>query len=391
MNQQIVEPNAQFPFDDLVLTTPMFVNSGNYFIKFLLKGAPLYIHPPKCVTKQGIAKGGKRMFCDLLFTNENESFIQWLEDLEAYSQKFIFNKREQWFESSLEMHDIENSFTPTMKVYKSGKYYIIRTIVPSRLGKCTMKIFDENEMDVPPEEIKDGTQVVTIWEVLGIKCSTRVFQIDIEIKQMMMVRPDTLFEKCLFSKPQVATLGTPVHVKLPPATPVYVSSPSSVLPPIEGLLEETLSVSVPVFESESVPVPVFESVIESTTEPMGFPSNDEIEIQTDDQEDSVSDEDEDDDEAFVEITEESSPGLDENPTAPESSQLELFEIQVQDDQEAENIQLKSRNDVYYDIYVNAKKKAAEGRDLAISAFLESKHIRGLHRLAPNPSDFTEDS
>lgn len=68
---KMYESNAEFPLEDLVLTTtPIVVSNGNFFIKYLLGGNPLYIQPPKCTTKQGMIKGGKKMYFDLLFTNK---------------------------------------------------------------------------------------------------------------------------------------------------------------------------------------------------------------------------------------------------------------------------------------------------------------------------------
>ena len=136
MEENIFEPDESFKFNNLILTTPIVVSGGNYFIKFLVDKSPLYIQAPKCITKQGISKAGKKYCCDLMFTNENESFIRWMEDLENYCQDYIFKNREQWFETDLEKHDIENSFTSPLKLFKSGKYYISRTNVPTRLGKC---------------------------------------------------------------------------------------------------------------------------------------------------------------------------------------------------------------------------------------------------------------
>ena len=190
------EPNEEFPLNDLVLTTPIVVSSDIFFIKYLLNNGPIYIQAPKCTTKQGIIKGGKKMYCDLLFTNENDQFIKWIEDLEIYSQKYIFKNRDNWFESDLALDDIENSFTSSLKIYKSGKYYILRTIIPTRLGKCNIKLFDEEEKNVDIDKIIDSTNVIPILEFKGIKCSKINFQIDIEIKQMMILKPTKLFETC---------------------------------------------------------------------------------------------------------------------------------------------------------------------------------------------------
>lgn len=195
--EQIYETNPKFPFEQLRLTPPTVLAGGNYFIKYLIDGAPLYIQPPKCSTKQGITKGGKRFFTDLMFTNDHADFIQWLEQLESHTCKRIFENREQWFETPMEMHDIENYLTSPLKVYKSGKNYLVRTNIPSRLGKITLKIYDESEQDVDAETIRENMQVITIMEVQGIKCSLRSFQIELELKQMMVVKPSDLFDKCI--------------------------------------------------------------------------------------------------------------------------------------------------------------------------------------------------
>jgi hypothetical protein len=196
----IVDPNIQFDFNNLLLTAPTVVSGGNHFIKCALHDNPVYIRTPKCKIKQAVIKTGKKIYCDLLFTNEHEEFIQWMENLENYSQQFIFNKREKWFETNLEKHDIENSFTSPMKIYKSGKFYILRCMVPTVLGKSDLKIYDENENILDIDNLQENTPVVSVLEIQGIKCSPRGFQIDIEIKQLLVLKPKNLFDKCILLK-----------------------------------------------------------------------------------------------------------------------------------------------------------------------------------------------
>ena len=355
--ERIIEPNASFPFDQLVLSTPTFVNSGNYFIKYAYNGSPLYIQPPKCVTKQGIIKGGKKMYCDLLFTNEHESLIQWIENLETYSQNYIFQHRAQWFESELEMHDIENSFTSSIKVFKSGKFYIIRTTIPTRLGKCTLKIFNEDEEEVPYENIKDMTPVVTIWEIVGIKCSSRSFQIDIEVKQMMVINPTTLFEKCIIS-----TKRNNENSSIPDLQKSSLISQEKTL---ETSLEEPLS-EMDVLE------PVSDINQEAPQEEEKFLETPLEEVHEEDQEE---DQEEEYDSPYEIL--DADEGLE---NIPSSTELEIVDWDVQDVQDDVGFQLKNRNDVYFEIYEDAKKKAEEARNLAISAHLEAKRIKELYML-----------
>jgi hypothetical protein len=212
---QIFEPDQEFPLEKLVMTTPIVVSNGIYLVKYLINGNPLYIRTPKCTTKQGIIKSGKKMYCDLMFTNENGEFIKWIEELENYSQNYIFEKKDDWFESEMDLLDIENSFIPSFKIFKSGTFYILRTNVPTHLGKSSLKIFDEDELNVDLTDIKDSTNIITILQFQGIKCHSKNFQIEVEIKQMMILKPTKLFETCIIRPNNILkSLGeTPINDK----------------------------------------------------------------------------------------------------------------------------------------------------------------------------------
>ena len=82
----IQEPNKEFVFSKLILSPPVSISSGNHFIKFSTNGNPLYTQLPKCNMKCGLMKAGKRMFCDLIFSIDNEELTQWLENLENHCQ-----------------------------------------------------------------------------------------------------------------------------------------------------------------------------------------------------------------------------------------------------------------------------------------------------------------
>ena len=106
---EIYDTSEPFDFKKLTLTKPVQVTGGNYFIKCLVNGGPLYIQPPKCKTRQGVLKAGKRYYTDLLFTNDDEHFIEWMENLESHCQNFIYDNRDKWFDGEMELHDIEIS------------------------------------------------------------------------------------------------------------------------------------------------------------------------------------------------------------------------------------------------------------------------------------------
>jgi len=346
--EQIYETNANFPFEQLRLMPPTVLAGGNYFIKYLIDGAPLYIQPPKCSTKQGITKGGKRFFTDLMFTNDHADFIQWLEQLESHTCKRIFENREQWFETSMEMHDIENYLTSPLKVYKSGKNYLVRTNIPSRLGKITLKIYDESEQDVDPETIRENTQVISIMEVQGIKCSLRSFQIELELKQMMVVKPSNLFDKCIIrAKPGETN----------PAEASAIITNTVVQDNITLGKEEDVDVDVDEDHSD----PVMEEVDAAPYAPYSVTKEDEEETKK--------------------VVEEEAAVVIANSIVPQRS-TELSEVNIDLDilPEEDSMQLKRPNEVYYEMYREARKKAKEARDLALRAYLEAKQIKNTYLL-----------
>jgi len=348
---KIYDTNEPFDFDKLVLSKPTPVTGGNYFIKCLVNNEPLYVQPPKCKTRQGILKAGKRFYTDLIFTNEDEKFIQWMENLENNCQQFIYNNREKWFDGEMELHDIENYFTSPLKIFKSGKFYIARTNISTVLGKIGLKVYDENENEVPLENINDKTNIMTILEVQGIKCSTRSFQIELEMKQLMVLKPEDLFEKCIIktkpsntkpiidSKISIENMGNQDDVS---KNDITIDTPPDI--PIETEYLENMDSSTPNMN---------ENEIEIHLEP---PQSDEV-IETDPIQDN----------------------LDKIPPI-ETDGIQEVEFNLEELENADEIQIKKRNDIYYEMYREARQKAKVARDLALSAYLEVKRIKNTYML-----------
>ena len=394
--EEIYEPNASFNFDQLVLSPPSSILGGNYFIKYSILGNPLYIQSPKCCTKTGIAKAGKKLYCDLMMSNDHENFIQWLENLETYSQECIYNNRAKWFETELEKHDIENSFASPVKTYKSGKFYITRTNVPTSLGKCSLKIYDENENPVDIEQIKDTTNIITILEIQGIKCSARSFQIEIELKQMMVLKPSKLFEKCII-KSQTNRMVSP-----------QIVSPQNVSPNSSSSINSSIILDNPNHLGEIALTTFVSEDLDETLEQEN--NQDDQELDRDDQELDQSDQEEQDtifktrksveplslvksiEPQSLVKSNESIINQDDSPILANPFEMTEIEFNLDELPENETIQIKKRNDVYYQMYREAKKKAKLARDLALSTYLDAKRIKNTYMLdeIDDDSDLDQD-
>ena len=144
MQQNIYDTNDAFDFEKINISKPISVSAGIFMLKISIGNTPLYVNPPKCTMKLSV-KTTKRTHCDFIFSQENHEFIQWIENLEKIAQDKIYENRNQWFENDLEKEDVENYFTSSLKIYKSGKYYILRVNVPNQQQKQNFIIYDENE------------------------------------------------------------------------------------------------------------------------------------------------------------------------------------------------------------------------------------------------------
>jgi hypothetical protein len=353
--EAIYDPNEKFDFEKLMLTPPSSVLGGNHFIKFIINENPLYIQTPKCRIKQGMIKTAKKVYCDLMFTIENEPFIQWIENLENYCQNYIFTKRDKWFETNLEKDDIENSFTSSLKLFKSGKFYTLRIHLPTVLGKPNIKVYDENENTIEIDSIEEDRNIISIIEIQGIKCSVRGFQIEMEMKQLLLLKKENLFDRCILIKKSATQ---PIEEDVTKHDDIS-----------GNLIEPELSENEFIRELPSVELPnAGEDAVEL--------NDTETNLEGDNLEPTVVD-------TSIEILKEK----EDNP--------ELFEVEFDlEKMPVENtVTIKKRNDVFYEMYKEAMKKAKMAKDLALSSYLEAKLIKNTHMLEEisDESDFDEES
>lgn len=396
----IYSTDSSFEFDKLHLAKPHQIPGGSFFIRLSINNSPLYIQPPKCTLKQGILKAGKKYYSDFMFTNENSDFIEWMEHLENYCQKMLYENRNEWFEGSMEMHDIENYFTSPLKIYKSGKYYLARVNISTNLGKPTLRIYNENEELIGLEDVKEDMNIMSVLEIKGIKCSPTCFQIEMDIKQMMTLAPNNIFDRCVFNiqpKPIVPINPTEEIENNNINNTAADESKDEVL--VEDVDdnsddsnntsndEELNTIEQPLLLTEDT-LEKNENIIENMNE---VENKDEL-IENNNIDTGNEDVYE---EKFVVDT----PTVDEVEQKLEDSiektqdleNLEIQEINLSLDEipEENSVSIKNKNHVYYELYKTAKGKAKVARNLALSSYLEAKRIKNLYML--EDSEDSEDS
>jgi hypothetical protein len=406
----IVEPNSAFDYSKLSLAHPSSIQGGAYFTKILYEGKPLYIQTPKSYTKQGFLKNGKKITCELMFENTDEDIIHWLENLETKCQQLIFEKSGDWFQNSLELSDIETAFNSPIKVYKSGKFYLLRSNVKinSLTNVPLIKIYNENESPVSLDDINCDSNIISILEIQGIKFTSRNFQIDIEIKQMMLLNKDELLENCLIKKSKRTTQEKQESKKAPVLEIPLVSVKTEIdehdesNTNEEGELSENLELL-----SESIL-----SEIDSTTthdEEIKVESEPEKEANPIEQIEELDLENITMTKKYNDVAEENESIAENNNSIRDLDNLihktidknsdngsnELTEIDFDNlENDLETITLKKPNEVYYEMYKEAREKAKKAKKEALLAFLEAKNIKQTYLLdeldSSDESGFSEE-
>lgn len=344
----IYDANSHFPYDDMVFISPTPLPGGNHLIRCFAnkEQTPIYFQCPKCTSKSGITQVGKRMHCELIFSQTDEKFIEWIQNIESKCIESVYNFRDKWFESQLERDDIENSFAQCLKLYKTNKLYSMRVNIPMRMGACSLKIYNENEVDVGIDEIKCDTQIITILELQGIKCSSKSFHLEFEAKQIMILDKVDIFEKFVFKK-NIAESNIDKGKQTLKLNYADISKNYNIENDnITYNKDDYECISSKQSHDQNIESDV---IIECIPEPLAKSPNE-----------------------FVNTLSIESP-----------NENEICEVNLSLDSvssSGDTVQLKDRNKVYYELYQEAKHKAKLARDFAVAQYLEAKRIKNKHNL-----------
>ena len=344
MTDYVNLPNSAFDHSRLHLAPPNGLQGGAYFSMMYYQNAPLYIQTPKCTSRQGVTPG-KRPYIDLMFSNHDVAFLEWLEALEANAVRLIYEKRNLWISSDIEKSDIEAGFTSPIRPYKGGKYYLIRAHIQTAKHLATgasssCSVFDENERPVPMEYIKPDHQMYAVIEFQGIKFTARSFQMEVNLKQVLIVPNVPLFQSCVIRRPATAL-------------DAVVPTVDTVVPTVDTVVSTALDVVPTAAAVVADPPPLIEKANQ--------------------------------------IANDATTSIQEHPEQLKEPDHHLQEVNLDVLEELEHIQLKLKKptQVYYEMYRIAKQKAKELKKNAIAAYLEAKQIKSAHMLEDS-SDSNED-
>jgi hypothetical protein len=369
----VYHPNDSFRFDKLQLSPPQHITGGSYMTRFSYCDSkqPLFIQTTKTLSKQGIVISGKKAYIDLLLTsNDSDSnFIEWITNLEKRSVDLLYEKRHIWFTQELDHTDIENSITSPLRAYKTGNFLLRINLEPARhmsthtqLFQC--KVFDENKKPVIPDYIKAEHTIISIIEFQGIKFTSRSFQLELLLRQVLVIPDIPLFETC------VIRADSPPPEKSNITSTIMNSTPTdSTTNDYLGLLAEKEIQTKQEEEEEQIQEQEQEQTIDHTERyietqaPLKHFECMEVDFDFNNIPDTI-----DVNEPSFEVAD--NIPINTNTNTPPSANMKS----------KERITLKKHKDVLYEMYKIAKHKALEMKRAAMRAYLEAKEIKAKYLL-----------
>lgn len=382
---KILETNSGFDFSKLSLGSPQSIQGGSYFTKLSYEGNDAYVQFPKCKTKQGITQTEKKYQCDLLYeTSTDGELNEWLETLEITCQKLIYNKRQVWFNTELELNDIENSFSNCARLYKSGRHFLIRCHINkpinSRQNGCS--VYDEDESVLTFSDVDNIKDIIPLLKLEGIKFSSKNFQIEFSIVQMMILKERQEIKQCLIkinNKTKTNSKNTLHDVSN------HLERNKQNDKQNDKTKEETIDLSFYKKEESSNENDNSEEEISNSED-----SNESLEDFEEIKDKEKDKEQETKKNIQQNIQSFNSPHLknlekvEEKKTQPIQNTLDKniksdnYELEIVDfnfSNITDTIKIKKPNEVYYEIYKVAREKAKLAKKLAMEAYLEAQNIK----------------
>ena len=335
---KILVPSESFDFTKLSLVNPITLQGGSFFTKILNDNNELYIQTPICTTKNGFVKTAKKINCDMLFEKTNTVFIEWFENLEEYCQKLIYQKSGDWFADEIELDDIENAFTSSIRSYKSGMFNMIKTSTESpRMSHnvSNLSIYDQQENEIKIEDVNSDHTMVCILQLHGVKFTQKSFQIFIQLKQVMVLN-DNMFSKCQIK--QNVEVRSKRKISLKAHT--------------EDSIEDSDNKEESQEEREDVNITNYNNKNENELHPKMEEALEDNNLETKEHLENLED--------FSEL---------------EDLKMEEVQLNLDDTDNLEEITLKKPDEVYMEIYSEARRKAKDAKIEALKSYLELKKIK----------------
>lgn len=362
------EINSSFPFEQVKIDEPNGLQGGAYISRIRMD-TPILVQTPIISLKQKpTIVNEKRGYVDLMWkagSPEGTQMTEFINQFETRIKQIIYENREQWFDGDIDQEDIEYFFNTSLKSFQT-KYRLLR-IQLARVSKSLqnhltgetqceeygVRIYDEDErlLDFPDlqKDTISENPIISILEPYGVKFTSTSFHIEYHLRQIMVLSCNDelmkpVFNQCLIKKKQSTE-------QLRDSQPLQHSHHSHHShPATDDSMNQHSHIETEPSNIRDI----------SYTDLNATPTKSKT-------------------------TEPEFSNTSNSPNVESEQTISLETIDVEPI-EQDTISLKHPNQVYYELYQEARNRAKKARNDAIQAFLEAKHIKQTYHLEVESDD-----
>ena len=380
---------TKFPLDDVTLANPQGLQGGAFFSKLKLLGNSITLQTPRCKTKNGVVKTEKKIYCYLMFEKDDDDVIDFLENLEDKIKNLIYEKKDKWFHSDMDMDTIDYHWQNILRSYKGSKI-LLRCFIKkpkSRLNTTpALQIYDEDESLLKMDDLTKEKSIMGLLEISGLKFTSQSFSLEFNLTQAMVLKDKVFRNKCLIKTRNNTTQEKKDEVE----ENVEQDNEENVEQDSEENVEQDNEENIPTLklsELQSKNIKLTGSEPQTDTSPISKKDEDTTNVNQ------ITLTNLENTESLVEDLAKSEDKIEENPkriiesdgkllvnTEPLEKNSELNEINLVMPEDKDIVQLKKPNEVYMEIYKEVKRRAKAAKKKAIAAYLEAKRIKSLYLL-----------
>ena len=132
---------------------------------------PLYIQTPKLLCRTNISemKNKKVPYLDVEVPTGKMNIYDFLLSLDDNNIKTTVQKSKEWFGKEIPIQAIDDMYRRTTKPFKKNTAPHIRLRLPLIKNEIKCGVYNQNRIFVGSDEVKDGSEVVLILHIRGLK------------------------------------------------------------------------------------------------------------------------------------------------------------------------------------------------------------------------------
>lgn len=380
--------NSRFLFEQLRLDEPVGIQGGAYLSKLRMKRECLLQTPP-ILLKSGIhIHADKRGHVDIMWdlkTHDGKQMHEFMDKFERHLRKQIYQYREQWFDGDIDEDDIDYFFQSATKSYQTD--YEVMRLGLSRLSKTMIqrlpedsldsqkygvRIFNEEEQTMDIGDVSGDSMnkqpVILMVEPYGVKFTSSSFHVVYYLRQMMVLNnPNDTFapvlQTCLIRRDRPRSEPEPEPRQEDKEDKEDKEEESN-------HTSHSSQSSRPASASASTLNALFDTTKDHAEEQAQEAHKNE---NTENENKNKNNKEENDSPAT------STHAQDTQPTQQEPDEFVDVELEFPTD-DSKPISLKHPNQVYFEMYQDARLRAKQARQEAFNAYLEAKNIRTTYEL-----------